>query len=261
MYYTLNEMDAQVVIIGGSKVMTDYNPEVMEPILQKSVFTATANNGGISFQYAVADAIMDRYEPDLLVLDLVEEYIFSESNDWINTLTPFYGQYHAVTEVIDNESDWREKLCMKSNLYRYNTILPRIIIRSIMSRNHPLKSGFKPRDREYLEPIPDYSEQKPEDIILYKRAYLDKIVKKAAEKGVKIVFTVSPVFKDRAVDFQSNKYLQSLSDSLEIPLITDYSVEAVKERRDMFVDYLHLNTKGATIYSEHIANQLKYYLQ
>lgn len=29
----------------------------------------------------------------------------------------------------------------------------------------------------------------------------------------------------------------------------------------MFVDYLHLNAKGAAIYSEHVANQLKEYLQ
>lgn len=261
LYYTLNETDAQVVVVGSSKVMNDYNPEIMEPILQKSVSTVTAVNSGISFQYAVVDAILDRYKPDLLVLDIVEEYVFSKRNDWINTLSPFYGQNHAVTEVIDNESDWKEKQCMKSNLYRYNTILPRIIIRSIMSRNRSLTNGFKPREREYKNTIPDYSEQKPEDIIPYKRAYLDKIVKKAADKGVKLVFIVSPVFKERAVDIQSNKYLQSLSDSLDVPLITDYKFDAVTERKDMFVDYLHLNVKGAIIYSEHIANQLKDYLQ
>lgn len=261
LYYTLNEMDAQVVIIGGSKVITDYNPEIMESVLKKSVFTVTADNSGISFQYAVADAILDRYKPDLLVLDMVEEYVFSEENDWINTLSPFYGQYNAVTEVINNESDWKETLLMKSNLYRYNTILPRILLRSIISRNHPLKSGYKLRDRDFLEPIPDFSQQKPEPVIPYKKNYLDKIVKKASEKGVKIVFTVSPVFRERAVDIQSNSYLQSLSESLDVPLISDYRFDAVNERRDMFVDYLHLNTKGATIYSEHVANQLKDYLQ
>lgn len=261
LYYTLNETNAQVVIIGGSKVMTDYNLEIMEPILRKSVSTVTADNSGISFQYAVADAILDRYKPDLLVFDIVEEYVFSNRNDWINTLSPFYDQYHAVTEVIDNESDWKGKLLMKSNLYRYNTILPRILIRSIMSRNHPLKSGFKLRDREFLEPIQDFSAQRPEPIIPYKKAYLDKIVKKASEKGVKIVFTVSPVFRERTVDIQSNSYLQSLSESLDVPLISNYRFDAVNERRDMFIDYLHLNAKGATIYSEHIANQLKDYLQ
>lgn len=261
LYYTLNEMDAQVVVVGGSKVMTDYNPEIMEPVLQKSVTTVTADNSGISFQYAVADAILDRYKPDLLVLDIVEEYVFSKRNDWINTLSPFYGQNHAVTEVIDNESDWREKLCMRSSLYRNNTILPRIIIRSITSRNRPLTNGFKPRDREYLEPIPDYSESKPEAILQYKREYLDKIVTKAAEKGVKLVFAVSPVFMERSVDIQSNAYLSSLCDSLDVPLITDYRLDAVTGRRDMFVDYLHLNAKGAAIYSEHVANQLKEYLQ
>jgi len=255
LHYTFNEMEAPVVIIGSSKVMTDYSPSILQDNLGMDVFTSTADNSGISFQYCVADIILDRYQPKMMVLDIVPEYLFSDYCDWKESLFPFYDEYPQVNEVINDSYDWKVRMALKSNLYKYNSILPRILIRYLVNKDRTIV-GYSPRESRQEGFIPLNEDFSSPEKLYYKHPYLEKIVRKAKDRDVPLVMMVSPVYEKRAMDIESNKWFKTLCDSLEVPLISNVTVEGISGRPELFIDYLHLNKDGSEIYSRYVAQQL-----
>ncbi len=148
--YAIEKTNADILVLGSSRAIHHYKPEVFEDSLKLSFYNAGRDGEESSlFHYAILKGVLKRYTPKIIVLDLMYGELGNAlySYDRLASLSPYYKTHPEMQPIIELRSN-NEKIKMISGIYPYNSLLM-----SIISGNLD-KAGRKNKDIKGYLPVP-----------------------------------------------------------------------------------------------------------
>jgi hypothetical protein len=256
--YAIDKTKADVLIFGSSTAYHHYVPPVIEKRLNETCYNAGSPGQGILFEYAVLRAVLKRYSPKLILLD-VNLREFKGGKDYYDRLSfllPFYKDHEEIRPIVDLKSPL-EKYKLWSSIYAYNSSF--LIIAGgnseyFKKRNSDIE-GYKPLTRVWDKPMKnwDWYEYKFDTVkINMFKAFVDDCRK----AGTRLVIVSSPryiIFHEREA---SNAMVDEIAREKKVDYFDFVNDTSFTNHREYFDDDAHLNYRGAEFFTNVVLNRL-----
>lgn len=256
--YVINKVNADIVIIGSSRAQAHYDTQVFrDSFPDLTVYNCGGDDQKFWYCDIVTNCILDRYSPTMVIWDFrlndLEPY-----DENLSLLYPYYNENYYIKErLLDRNSLLKYQLWL--NTYRYNGSGSRILTASRLpkdfgkdklgySGHKPLKTismVFDDLHFNYITPDTDKVEQ------------LERTINKALDKGVKLVFTISPVVNKITGENSTIDTLRGLCIKYNIPLIDDSQLDGFVGTPNQGYDSGHLNSEAAALFTRTLISQIK----
>ena len=256
--YVINKVDADIVIIGSSRAQAHYDTKVFRdsiPVL--TVFNCGGDGQKFWYCDIITNCILDRYNPKLIIWDFLLEDL-EPYDENLSLLYPYYKENDYIrSRLLEREPLLKYQLWL--NTYRYNGSGSRILTASRLpkdfgkdklgySGHEPLKTismMFDDLHYNYITPDSDKVEQ------------LERTIKKAKEKGVKLVFTISPIVNKITGENSTIETLRGICYKYDIPFIDDSQLDGFVGNPNQGYDSNHLNSEAAVSFTRILIIQMK----
>lgn len=257
--YTLQKMDADVVIVGSSRASHHYVSDILSKELGKTVFNTGRDGNFNLYSSAVIEATLKRYSPGLLIIDVIEGEFADRpgSYDYLSSLLPFYREHKEIRPILNLRSPF-EPYKLISRIYPFNSLFPVIAQNNLKPKfNYLNNGGYDPLTREMTREFKEIS-QAPEYELDQKRVEIfTKSLQLCKEKNIPVVVLTSPYFDVLKYQDKSLERIRTICEKEGVPFI-DYSRDdRFKRDRSAFDDFQHLNDGAARAYTKTIADTIK----
>ena len=213
----------------------------------------------IYYHYALLASMIERgHCPKVVIYDVMDldtkehpgpTFTFDAALD---RLKPHYGEFSCIDSLFESKG-WKEKIKLLSISYRYNSKL----VQSIKCNFIP-----SPEDGGYekvVGKLPDnivFEAEDYEDCVIdtLKMQYMERMVHLALQNDIRIIFVLSPYFKDNPSKALDAAKEIAIDNHLEF---IDCYNDPVMMRRELFRDVMHLNDDGAHVWTAYLAHILK----
>ena len=264
-YFALNEVNTPVVIVGSSRAAHHYVTQMLEDSLGMPAYNVGRDGCFFNYNCCVINSILARYSPELIIWENGREYLSGNDTDPLETLYPYYGKNQWVTESLEEELPWTERVRLISKSYRYNSVIHRIIMRYVTRHNFKdgTVKGYLPLPQKHLqETLALMPESKENDKLnQYRVEHFRSILESAKEKGVKMVVVDSPKYRIRSEKSSSGDMMEKLCQGYGMMYLDNSQLPYFLERKELFNDATHMNENGAEIYTEMFISQIKDYVE
>lgn len=259
-YYSLNDVNIPVVIVGSSRASHHYVTQMIEDTLQIPAYNVAVDGRFFSHNCCVINSILDRYSPELIIWENGQEFLYDGIKDPVESLHPYYSKNQWAKSVINEERPWIEHVRLNSRLYQYNSLFRWILTRYIRRDSYVdnTEKGYEPsspkslRQALNLEPEVIAYTQLSETKVERFRA----ILKRAKEKGVRIIVVDSPMYKQRATNNISAQKMKEICEQYGTLFIDNSQLPFFLEHPELFNDNVHLNDNGAKLYTQIFLEQI-----
>lgn len=258
--YSIEETKADILIFGSSRANHHYHPEVFEQRFKMSYYNVGRDGNYLPYHYAVLKSILKRHTPKIVILDIVnEEFAINQSSyDKLSCLLPYYKRHPEIRPIVQMKGPY-EKFKMVSNLYPYNSLLFTIFVGN-MEFNKKRKGdveGYVPLFKSlncqaYNEVNPVNYQIDPNKIEIYNSFITDC----KSYKDLQLIIINSPYFiryknEDYSIDLGSK-----IASKYHVPFYDFANDSVFLNHPEYFVDKLHLNDKGAKVFSNRLIDSL-----
>lgn len=261
--YRLHHLNTDVVIIGSSRGCNHYVTQQLGDSLDAyfgehlSIYNAAIAGKLANSNSCAAEVIIARYRPKLVIYDISEDFLCDDQMSDIEFSAPFYWKDTIVRRYLD-EIGLKERILMKSSLYRYNGKLVRIA--SCFLTPIAVDHGYKPKFGTTIDTTIDRKRPKVPAPIKEMNSYtvnnFETVLKKYSSEKVPLVVVCSPHFRP----INNNKRLAALCDKYGIPFIDFYDTPHFNIHPELFYEGKHMNDDGAHVYTAMFFEQLKRFL-
>lgn len=257
--YVMNESKDDIIILGSSRASHHYVPSIISDSLGMSCYNAGSEGMCIFYHYAMLASMIERgYCPKIVIYDVMDLDMKEHPGPTftldaaLDRLAPHYGEYKCIDSLFEYKG-WKEKLKLLSLSYRYNSKLVQAIkcnfIPSPEDNGYEKVTGNLPANVVFSS-----SEYEECELDSLKMLYMQKMVHLAQDNNIKMVFVLSPYFKDnpsKALDVA-----KSIAKKNKVLLLDCYN-EPELMKRELFRDVMHLNDEGAHVWTAFFAHVLK----
>lgn len=264
-YYSLNDVDSPIVIVGSSRASHHYVSKMIEDSLCLPVYNVARDGCFFSYNCCVVNSILDRYSPKLIVWENGTEYLFESVPDSYTNLYPYYKKNEWVYKTLNEELDIMERTQLLSRIYQYNSVSHRIITRFVGSKSFVdnTGNGYLPLPPKNLRSslkltTKDYSELSLKETKVNR---FRSTLARAREKGVKIVVVDSPVFQTVSNVNLSAQTMKSICDDYGMLFLNNSQLYYFLEHPEYFNDEIHMNDNGARRYTALFIHQIRNYFE
>lgn len=253
--HALSETEAEVLLAGTSHSLRHLVSPVFADSLNQTVYNIGSKGQNLYYIAALVDAILDRYQPDKIVLTIDRDmFRNAETYDKLSDLKPYYWREKSVQRHLDKRGPL-EKIKLLSKLYTYNSTLLHIL--KYQTSKQEDQDGYLPlyevSKRQYSEAdrnldTPDFPTNE-EHLVL-----LEELVQKAKTLGVGVYFVISPELNG---EYIHNSAIEAIASRHKVPL-WNYSLdERWILKNELFGDHTHLNHQGAVMLSSDLVHKIK----
>ena len=259
-YYSLNDVNTPVVIVGSSRAAHHYVTEMIEDSLLMPAYNVARDGCFFSYNCCVINSILDRYAPELIIWENGTEYLYEGISDPLESLYPYYYQNKWVSRTIQEELPLTEYLRLNSNIYQYNSIGHRILMRyrGRHSFSDGTIKGYLPLAPKQLKKQLALEKEELESSALSetKIERFRSTLERAQKIGVRIVVVDSPKYKLRTYENLSASKMQELCERYGALYIDNSQLPYFLDHPELFNDATHMNDDGAKVYTELFLKQI-----
>ncbi len=261
--YGMERAEEDILIFGTSIGASNYRPDVFEKELGKSCYNISRHGMNVFYDYALQQAILERYEPDIFILDMEPNNLLQtpDQYDKLSCLLPFYRKHPEIHEIVKMKSKF-EEVKLLSSLYTYNSE-PFKVVNNIRKENKTLnghkfqEQALTPERREYLADHLSYLNRfyAKLDVDTVRMRYFDKFLKNAEEAGVEVYVVVPPILVVNE-NTKSHKEILNICAENKVPVFDYTNIESIK-KPEWFFDLTHMNSVGAEQLSLDIVSKIE----
>ena len=258
--YIMSKTNQDLLVFGSSRAAYHYIPSILQDSTSLSVYNCGREGSGIYYHYGVLLSTLKRYTPKVIFINIDYRDIYEAEGifglDILEEHAPFYREISTEFDSLLVLSGTKEKIKLQSSLYRYNPKAFKIIT-GHFSKGSDNIEGFRSKKGEWKNKIQPL---KTKELIIdqNKIITIEKFIKKAKENNIDLVFTVSPYYMITPKGLYEP--LKKIAKENNIMIFNHLQDSIFIQDRTLFNDELHLNLKGATLYSSIIAGEAKLYL-
>lgn len=260
-YYSLNDVNTPVVIVGSSRAAHHYVTQMIEEATGISAWNVGRNGCYFSYNCCVINTIIDRYSPKLIIWENDMNYLFEDSSDPLESLFPYYDKNEYITKVIIENVPSTESFSLHSRLYQYNSTIQRIMIRYANRKNHSDErlKGFEPMpNKKHITPlVKDESNMSNKEVSEKKAERLRNTICRVKDKGIQLVIVDSPKYVKQSCENNSKATMISICNEYNVPIIDNTQLTYIVAHPEFFYDLVHLNENGAKAYTKVFLDQLQ----
>ena len=254
-YYICKQSNDDILILGSSRANHHYVSSIIEDSLRMSCYNCGADGNGIFLHYGRYKLITERYTPKLIIYDLVTAFDI-EANDNLKYLEQLkqYAYTPSIRELFNSIST-TEKYKLQSKIYQYNTKFIQMIGDNINPQQTSFK-GYKPiYNTMNYEPKILHDTNNNIKIDSLKLKYLEYLIKDTQQKGIKLIFMISPQYK--AKSSLAYEPAKRIIRKYNIPIFDFLTNPHISYNKKFFSDPFHLNNNGAEAYTKEILKVLQ----
>lgn len=261
--HSIKDTESDIVIFGSSHANRHYVPGVFEETLGKSCYNAGVQGQGILFHDALQKIILQRTEPELVVLNIDDIWLYENKGNY-DRLSDFYPYYWDYRDILKPVLDLNTKLTdvkMMFKAYQYNSTLVHALRYMLAPQKDfdgylPLKGVIKgPAPKE--DHADDDPYQPPPLDPNFIAAYKSFIATSKAHK-TKLLLVLSPWHEKNDLSGNpSMALLREIAKSEDVPLLDLYNDPRFVDHDELFNDRSHLNDEGARRFSKIVAEYIK----
>ena len=260
MRYLIDDFHEDVLLMGTSRCNSHYVPSIIGDTLGMSVY-----NGGIDgsknifSHYIMLCHILAKHTPKVICLEVQPNDFIRERDPFtcITFFAPYFGKNAQADSVFRLAGKyWPYRL---SHLYRFNAKATSNIAGLVVTRLDSGNNGYVPYTPPAHFPNTLYHLNTPKHADRLKLAYVQKFIDLCKEKGIRLLFTVSPMYAKVESDFYD--VLKETARENGLPFLDYHTAGLYQKHPDYFHDPSHLWDKGARLYSSVFARDLKKLLE
>ncbi|MEL6593970.1 MAG: hypothetical protein AAFQ68_27960, partial [Bacteroidota bacterium] len=204
---------------------------------------------------AMLDAILARYTPKAIVINIDRDLFYAEGNyDKLSDLKPYYWDIPILQAHLQQRGPFEQYL-LCSGLYTYNSTIIHLL--RYTAKPQPDFAGYLPLDKRLPEAYQaEKADQSGNDFVASKAqiSLLEQRIQQAQQAGSKVYLVISPIVSG---DWIRNRQLEDMAKRLNVPF-WNYSQDQDHIRKKLYyVDDIHHNHAGAQIFSRKVAQQIK----
>jgi hypothetical protein len=257
-YYAIKKAQPEVLILGSSTANHHYATPDIKNVLHYSVYNAGRDGRGLLYHSCIMNSIINKHIPKIIILEIGRDDLFGEWNNRVDVLRPFYYNDSLIRATINGNSK-TERIKMLSNMYRYNSILPRLIFAPLQNKQinldgyTPLIGGENPKPHEIK--IVNETRNGPLSQICVDR--LNYMIDIANRHHINFIVVLSPNCIKYYGDNQSLNAIKRICEQKKILFIDNSQSEYFFNHSELFIDIYHLSNIGAEIYTKMFLEQIK----
>ncbi len=254
--YSINKAKEEVFIYGSSRANHHYVPSLIHDSLNLSCYNAGIDGQTILYHGCVLKTVIARSVfPKVIILDLhPNEFQLPRGFNELNILLPYYASRPEIRPTLNNRSQM-EKYKVFSDLYRYNSLVAKIVKGNISPVSTSTNDGYVPLTKKWKLPIVEDQAEKL-SIDPYKVEALKIFLEDATHVGAKVFIFVSPLYKIHD-QTPTLKIATDLCKQFNLSIYDYSSDKRFTTHPELFSDPSHLNDDGAKKYTNLIIQDIK----
>jgi hypothetical protein len=256
--YAMEKQTKDVIVMGSSRAMHHYNPDIISDSLQLSCYNAGYDGQGILYHEAILNTILQRYTPKIIILDVnnYELSINETSYDLLSVLNPYVAKHPVLKETIYKKSKF-ERYKFLSQIYPYNSLFARIVMGNLnFSTKDVSENGFTAQPGIWEQPMDSITFLNDEVLDKQKVHAMERFLKECKRKSTSLYVVYSPTYRKEKNISRSIACIENACREYGIPFIS-YQNNPNFTNNLLFHDFDHLNDKGADLFSSDIATYIK----
>ena len=257
--YAIDSTKAEILIFGSSRANHHYVPELFENGLKMSYYNTGRDGNFIMYNYAVFKAILKRYAPKIIILDINPDEFYSNKTgyDRLSSLLPYYENHPEIRNIINLRSPY-EKYKLLSAIYPFNSTLLTIGI-----GNLEINKNRKPDHKGYVALLGKMEKtnlntfNNPSGSIDFNKVHaLDSISELCFINKVKLFLCYSPVY-GKVCKTNVDSLISKIADKYKFKYFNFSNDHRFINQPSLFRDYDHLNNDGAVKYSTLVVDSIE----
>lgn len=256
-WYFYNEAKADVVILGNSRALHNYDSKMISDSLGLNVKNIAMDGTSAIYQSCILRKVIERHKPKVVFFEYLEAYINGHANNLENQdyLKDLYYKDSFVKSRLD-EVDSYSPIKELSFIYRLTGLNSLDFIKILRGKglHEYLIKGYKP--------LPDIVKTHP--VLLHKKYIAPKvdpieyrsimdIISMCKKNRIKLIVTIAPTCN---LTYPGNSViLHKICAKYNVPVLDNSEVPGISS--EMFKDDVHMTNKGSEKYTKWFINQVK----
>lgn len=257
--WAIEKTTAPLVIFGDSRAAHGYVPQILERALGLEAYNAGCEGAGIEYHEAVLRAVLKRYTPRRLILD-VSPFEFDRARDLggrLVLLLPYLEGHPEIRASLGRFGRF-EKLKLLSQIYPFNSNVLSIILGNLelnKKRRQDLE-GYLPSAGVWNEPLARSVQAPGGQLRSGPLESFRSFIRMACERRVPLTVVISPIYQEWARPMRTIEAAAAICRERGISFL-DFSQDPEFLRgREYFIDQDHLNHDGAERFSNKLGQCL-----
>lgn len=253
--YVVDQVRSDFLILGSSRAVHHYNTSIMQDSLKVSAYNGGRDGTSIFYYYAMLKAVLKRYQPKLVVLDITPQELEENKTAYekLNLLLPYYEDHPEVRSVCQLRSPY-EHLKLLSGIYPQNSNLLSAIT---------VWSGYKTRKKEteikgFLPMNGELYEARGKGLCAgidpQKVNYLKQFIISCKKANIKLAVVISPIYLEYPRGCESMQLTEMICKDQNIPF---YNYSAHHNSPKLYADQMHMNSAGAKCFTIEMLKNLR----
>ena len=261
--YIRHDMNANVIVMGSSKAVHQYVPDILSDSLGMSVYNCGQRGNGIIYVYGRLATIYDRYIPKVIIIDVIKGYDLdiNDNSRYLDFLKKDYGTNAVVDSLFLKVDEWN-KYKMMINCYRYNSTICDLLINTVSKNRERFQSDgyarLKGSKISKVKTVKGAQKTQPVELDPLKIDCLERLTKEKKEDCT-LVFVISPTYS--LIDKNDYAIVRDICKKHNVPLLEYENDKRFVGKSHLFYDFSHLNDDGARCYTQLLASDIKRILQ
>ena len=253
----ISDSDAELLIIGASRGVYDYNAGMISDSLHVSCQIIAKEGMSVISQYISVKKAIEIGKVKTIIYDLSSSQL---SDDWVENQTgtyyPFYWKNQDVMSFVEEQQGRWMKYLLLSSFVQYNSTLYDIVYFGYMKKTAD-KNGFVPL--KYTG-IPFQEDESVDTMYIIRinptgEHYLKKIINICKENSIRLILCDSPRVHSKNQVFDI--YLAELAAKNQIEFWNYSDYKPISSDMRYFVDPVHINGPAADIFTGAIIDRLR----
>ena len=250
--YSIEKTTADLLIFGSSRANHHYHPAVFKERFNLSYYNVGRDGHFIFYNSAVLKAVLERYVPNIIILDLIGGEFGKNQVDYdrLSSLLPYYKSHPEMRSIIKLKSKF-EYFKMLSSIYPYNSSMFTISIGNteFNKKRRGDIQGFIPLTNVWSGPIQIDDRPAKYELDSIKINAFETFIQQCNRSKIKLYIICSPYyFQSRQTEY-SVKIGREIAKRYDISFF-DYSEDSIFiQNSKLFSDTEHLNETGARVFS------------
>lgn len=251
--YSIDSTKADYLVFGSSRANHHYDPREFEPALGSSFYNCGRDAQGALFSSAVASAVISRYSPRCIIIDIRPDEFTRSDEGTLSTLLP-YHRNPAIRPYLDFNGKF-ENVKLLSSIYPYNSLFTNLLV-GLKSEHEKDYNGYiELNTYSTTDSIITISEPKgPETAKI--RAF-DDLMAVLNRRRIPTLLIISPVY---AHNILSTTPATCAELEKKYPFVHYYNFTNDRDwlhREEFSNDDFHLNKTGAARFSRKVAELVR----
>lgn len=257
--YSIDSTTAKTLVFGSSRANHHYYPHEFETQLHQTYYNVGRDGSFIHYHYAVLQAVLKRYTPKIIILDITRNTFEYEPShyDRLSALLPYYQSHPELRDIIILKSEY-EQLKLQSSIYPYNSSLFTIAVGNTnfnKKRKEDIK-GYVPLTKHWASSLTNDTTTAPYAMDSVKIKLYNAFIDDCAKAKIPLYIVCSPYFVHYNAPDYSITLAQQIAQQHNVPFFNYTNDTTFTQHPNLFADATHLNNHGALIFSKLLLQKL-----